>query len=66
MRLGRETLERDVADRRRLVWLLITGEALTPRGQPGPLARPWAARSRDVEPRVMRHPDPSANRQRGG
>ncbi len=26
-----------------LVRLLVLGEAMTPRGQPGPLARPWVA-----------------------
>jgi hypothetical protein len=31
----------ELADPRALVWMLVLGEALTPRGDLGPLARFW-------------------------
>ncbi|MFO8074333.1 MAG: hypothetical protein R6V85_20920 [Polyangia bacterium] len=33
----------ELSDAPALVQLLVLGEAMTPRGQPGPLARPWVA-----------------------
>jgi len=66
MRIDRDTLRRDVTDTRQLVWLLVTGELITPRGTPGPLARPWAARGSNQRRRAAAGRPGDRDRKREG
>jgi hypothetical protein len=55
MRIPAEHLRRDIGHAETLIWLLVTGELITPRGFPGPLARPWVARGRSRSRRGARN-----------
>jgi hypothetical protein len=66
LKIGGDRLRRDASDPQRLVWLLVTGELITPRGQPGPLARHWAARGpAGLRPRADRR-ERSGDQERRG
>jgi hypothetical protein len=66
VRIAHDDLRRDISDRVSLIWLLITGELMTPRGTPGPLARPWVARGRPRARRVGGAPPAPRDRQQKG